>query len=830
MLILSGFSAQAEKSDLNLDFIRGGAKGNIPTILLATEKYPEGQYVVDIKFNREGLGRQVLMVSPQEADELCLSTEWIAAAALPIKLAEFAPYFDQQRQCYILGRFPGAKITLNTGMQTLTFSIPQIAVLDKLAAENWDYGIPGFRLTYYGNARKSSYDNKTQFYGNVELNANLGRWVLAGQTSTYSGQGFSTPDARLYTAIAPIRGNLILGKTQTASTLLPDFGFYGAALRSDSSMVPWSQRGYSPVISGVANSNARITITQGSYTLHNQIVPPGAYSLRDITPIGNGDLTVTVEEENGEKTVRTYPVTTLPTLLRSGDFNYNLVVGTRTDGTRRHRDVKGLFTLASLDYGFEPFTLNTALILHKDYQSLGLGLTRDFGLLGALSVSVNGARSVFDNSNSPYSYYSSSYYRDSYYRDSYFPNSYSPGADFPGTGFPDIYKKDNPSTTQMGFSARVKYAKGLTEKTNLQLMSYHYTGEKYVDFAEFNPTYRYPDNRKARYEGTLTHNFDNSYVSLSGWAQTYRQHRRSDIGANLGISTSIKRVFLNLNANYSKYYYFDRGNYGASFSVSIPFSAFGQDYYSNSSVNYNRDGNTTFNTGFSGRFNERVNYNLNSSLNRDSKSISAYTGVAFDAVQTNFSASQSSSAYSSNSTLSASVSGSVIGTVPTGLLFAREQSSTVAVVNLKGIPGVRFNNSQPTNSQGNTVLYVSPYSNNSIRINTEQVPENVELLNTVYSVVPTERAIVYREFGHTEIHRYILRVVGRDGKPLPLGSSARTEKDVYAGFVADGGILLVNVTESPASITVQQQNGQQCRFSMQGIVAGENKAKEVHCE
>ncbi|WP_373568974.1 fimbria/pilus outer membrane usher protein [Salmonella enterica] len=48
---------------------------------------------------------------------------------------------------------------------------------------------------------------------------------------------------------AKCRG-LLLGKSQTRSALFSDFGFYGAALRSNSNMLPWEARGYARLSPG----------------------------------------------------------------------------------------------------------------------------------------------------------------------------------------------------------------------------------------------------------------------------------------------------------------------------------------------------------------------------------------------------------------------------------------------------------------------------------------------------------------------------------------------------------------------------------------------------
>lgn len=773
-------------SGLNLNFLHGSAKSNVPDILSSNIKYPQGQYLLDITFNRQDMGRQYLEIMAEDKNSLCLSSAWISSVGLPLKMKAFEPYFDNQRQCYLITNFPDARVDFDYGSQTLKFSIPQVAVREKDSVENWDYGIPGFRLSWSGNASKNK-NNNEQIYGNFDLNMNLGRWVLLGKTSGFNGKGFSTPEAMLSTAIAPIRGNFLLGKTMTTSTILPDFGFYGASVRSDSSMIPWSVRGYAPQISGIAATNARVTVTQSGYPILSEIVQPGAFSLDNIRPVGNGDLTVTIEEENGEKTVRNYPVTTLPTLLRTGDFNYNVAVGTRADDGGQQKEVTGLFTLASVDYGLTPFTLNAAAILHSDYQSLGIGVSKDFGLFGALSASVNTSRSVFSNDFTEY----------------------------------DSRKIQN------GISGVLKYAKGLSNDASLQLLTYRYTGEKYVDFSGFSPGNLYSKiDRKDRYEAIITKSFSDTFISTSGWAQTYRNHGGSDIGANLNISTSFDQYSLSLNGNYGKYKNYDDDDYSVSMSLSVPFSAFDRRHYSTNSLSYNRSGKGTFNNGVSGNLDDQINYSLNSGLSENTKNASAYAGVSFTPFQIGISISQSNNMTG----MALSASGSVLGTAATGLIFSREQNNTVALVRLENVPGISFNGSAPTNSRGVTVINMSPYINNDIRINTEQVPDNMELMNSVFSVVPTERAIIYRDFEHANIKRYILRVTDQEGLAVAAGSLAKTEQGVNAGFVSNGGILLINVLAEPKYIVVRQQNGKQCQFSMLNMVAGENKTKEVVCE
>lgn len=816
-----GFCAPfvSEASELNLNFIHGTDKQHAPAILKGGATFPSGQYVVDVILNNQKTARQILTIAPEDTQALCLTPDWIQQAHLLLNLDMFKEQYDAGRECYRIGSYPAASVRFDYGTQALYISAPQVTLRALEAGEEWDYGIPGFRLRYSTNASKSQ-RNQAVYYGSIDMNANAGRWVLSGSSSGFSGRGFESPQAMASTAIAPLRGTLELGKTRTSSTLMSDFSFYGASLRSDSSMVSWASRGYAPVVSGVAHSNARITVSQGGYTLTSQVVPPGEYSLNDILPIGNGDLTVTVEEEDGSKTVQTYPVTTLPTLMRAGDFNYGLALGTRNDDSQ----AKGVFLAGSLDYGFEPVTLNLATILHRQYQGAGVGLTRNLGMFGALEGSVNVSRSVFDN-NEPYYL---RHYTTQEERDDPQKQALNARNDWLWHSYGNGRRASGPQT---GISATVKYAKRLGPKTNLHLLTWRYTGEKYVDFSGFNPHQVWlNENRKERYEATISHNIGSSFLNFSGWTQSYRDRNSNDSGVNASFNTSLGRAALGFYASYNRTPW-TPNDYSLSMSVSLPFTVGGQQQYSSSSMNYRPHSGAQVSTSVSGTPTDSFNWSASAGAGRNNSSVSASAGYAMDAVQT--SASLTQAHYGNNvsqTSGSLSVSGAVLGTTQSGLLFSREQNSTVAVVKIKDIPGVTFNGSRPTGRNGVTALSLSEYNQNDIRINPENVPDNVELLDTVYSVVPTRDAIVYREFNYTQVKRYVLKVTGRDGKALPQGSTAVTQNGLDAGFVTNGGVLLSTLLTEPESLTVTTTQGSQCRVNMTGVKPDAGKLTEVSCE
>lgn len=778
----------AEDTELNAAFLQGTSV--VPSILKSGMKFPAGQYYVDVVVNNDNVGKAPLTISAEEerTGMLCLSQEWLKAAGVLVRLDNYTTEYNKEKDCYQLARSPYTKVDFNYGNQALVFSIPQSAIISKTDSSQWDYGVNAFRLQYAGNVNHAS-GQQTSAYASGSLGVNLGRWVLSSNVSGNHSEGssdFAVRDATLSTAISPIRSDLRIGKSWTRNEQFSDFGFYGMSLRSNSNMTPWESRGYAPLISGVAASTSRITITQNGYTIYSQVVQPGPYELNDVRPVGNGDLEVTVEDANGRKTVTRYPVTTLPTLLRSGELQYDISLGRRSSNSDIDKPFgdgdRGLFWSGSLAYGFGNTTLSAASIFHNQYQSGGLTVTQALGDLGAVSAGGALSQAEYDN-------------------------------------------KD----TVRGHSVSAKYAKSFTDTTNLQLMAYRYQSNGYVDFANFDPTDRYRhDNQKSRYEMQLTQRLPwRNNLNLSGWREDYWNRPGYSVGASLGTGfTLFDDVSFSLNVGYNKSPYREKENYNGSLSVSIPFSMGGAKYYNTSSVSHSSGADTRFQTTVQGNPTDRLGYSVSAAASdRGSRSATASVNYDFDAIQTGAGISQDRHTTSVNG----SIAGTVVATAESGLLFTRDQSSTMGVVRVPDVAGVRFNGSPETNSKGYTVVGLSDYSQNRIDVDMQYVPDSLDLDITSHSVVPTEKAVIYREFGASHVKRYFLQVRDRQGQLLS-GGNARTEQGVDAGFIARNGVLLMSLLAEPKQINVNLDGGNTCRIAMSGIKPGADKVQEVRCE
>ncbi|MCV5824209.1 fimbria/pilus outer membrane usher protein, partial [Escherichia coli] len=87
----------------------------------------------------------------------------------------------------------------------------------------------------------------------------------------------------------------------------------GAMLASDEEMLPDSQRGFAPIVRGIAKSNAEVSVEQNGYVIYRTYVQPGAFEINDLYPTANsGDLTVIIKEADGSEQRFIQPFSSVP--------------------------------------------------------------------------------------------------------------------------------------------------------------------------------------------------------------------------------------------------------------------------------------------------------------------------------------------------------------------------------------------------------------------------------------------------------------------------------------------------------------------------------------
>ncbi|EOX7697978.1 fimbria/pilus outer membrane usher protein, partial [Shigella sonnei] len=138
--------------------------------------------------------------------------------------------------------------------------------------ELWDHGIAGAFLDY--NLYASHYaphqgDNSQNISSYGQAGVNLGAWRL--RTDYQYDQSFNNgksqannldfPRIYLFRPIPAINAKLTIGQYDTESSIFDSFHFSGVSLKSDENMLPPDLRGYAPQITGVAQTNAKVTVS-----------------------------------------------------------------------------------------------------------------------------------------------------------------------------------------------------------------------------------------------------------------------------------------------------------------------------------------------------------------------------------------------------------------------------------------------------------------------------------------------------------------------------------------------------------------------------------------
>ncbi|EAY6136078.1 outer membrane usher protein PefC [Salmonella enterica] len=774
---------------LDMSFIQGGAGINPEVWAALNGNYAPGRYLVDLSLNGKDIGKRILDVTPQDSEALCLTDAWLTGAGVYVSADYFREGYDATRQCYVLTKAPSAKVDFDVSTQSLALSIPQQGLVKMPENVEWDYGTDAFRVNYNANANTGRHN--TSAFGSADLKANVGRWVVSSSATASTGDsGDNEATINMFTATRAIRSlsaDLAVGKTSTGDNLLGSTGTYGVSLSRNNSMKP-GNLGYTPVFSGIADGPSRVTLTQNGRMLYSEMVPAGPFSVTDVPLYTSGDVTMTVTGDDGREQKQVFPLSVMSGQLSPGEHEFSVAAGMPDDDS----DLEGGVFAASYGYGLDGLTLRAGGVFNRDWQGASAGTVLGLGYLGA--VSADGA-------------YATAKYRDGSRSGNKVQLAWNKQLELTGTGL------------------RVSWSRQSAE---------------YEDMSSFDPTELWGQENHGRrikneWNAGISQPVGGLFsLSVSGWQRSYypasttgSYRYAGDNGRDTGItgslSTQIKGVSLNLGWSGSRNTQ-GENNWSASASVSVPFTLFDRKYSSSTSVSTGKDGGTGFSTGVSGSLNDRFSYGFGGG--RDSGGGgTGYLNASYSGDRAYLSGTMNHSTGSGTSG-SVSASGSVLA-VPAArnVMFSRNSSDTVAVVNVKDTPGVKVTSGDgQTNGDGNLVVSLNSYDWNTVTIDAGTLPLNTELATTSMKVVPTDSAVVWMPFDALRVHRYLLQVKQRNGEFVPGGTWARDSKNTPLGFVANNGVLMINAVDRPGDIMLGQ-----CRIPAAKLQETE-KLQEITCE
>lgn len=774
-----------------------------------------GEYRVDIWRNEEFIATEDLRfveataVRPGETVKTggltpCLDVDWLKRLGL-----NMLAYPDLEKykagECVPLDEaIPGAETTFDFAKLRLDISLPQASLLNSargyIPPDQWDEGIPAMLANYSFTGNRGSNDDN--YYLSLQSGLNYGPWRLRnnGAWSYTSGDGYRTNSWKnistyLQRTIIPLKGEMVLGDSNTGTDVFDSLGFRGARLYSSDSMYPDSLQGYAPTVRGIARTNAKITIRQNGFVIYQSYVSPGAFAISDLNPTSSsGDLEVTLEEKDGSQQKYSVPYSTVPLLQREGRLKYDLVAGDFRSGNSQ-QDTP-FFTQATLIAGLpNGYTAYGGTQLAERYTAAALGLGKNLGEWGAISMDVTHARSKLAD-----------------------------------------------DSEHQGQSLRFLYAKSLSDYgTNFQLLGYRYSTRGFYTLDEVAyknmEGYEYEDQDGNQHKEPVVQSYHNlryskrgrfqvnisqalgDYGSLyvSGSQQTYWGTDGNNTWYQAGYASGWRGISYSVSASWSKSVGIDDTDRIVAFNLSVPFSTLlGHGYsrdsaidraYATFAASRNSAGDNTFQTGVGGTLLE--GRNLNYSVTQGRSSTSGYSGSANANWQATYGTLGVGYNYDRDQhDLNWQMSGGIVGHAD-GVTFSQPLGDTNVLIKAPGASGVNVENQTgvKTDWRGYAVMpYATVYRYNRIALDTNSMDNHTDIENNVSSVVPTQGALVRAAFS-TRIGVRAIITVKRGARPVPFGSVVREETSGATSMVGDEGQIYLSGLPLKGKLLIQWGNG-----------------------
>ncbi|CAI1761423.1 fimbria/pilus outer membrane usher protein [Serratia fonticola] len=765
-----------------------------------------GTYRVDIYVNNQQFETHDIEFRMQKgedgADSLqpCLSVAQLNA--MGVKTDLFPGLGDDEAKCADLSAIPQASTEFRFSAQQLLLSIPQAAMVQQargyVPESQWDNGIPALLLNYSLSgantyARNGDSSNSNSQFANLRPGINVGPWRLRNYTTwnrdSHGQDKWNTIYTYLARDITSLKSQLVLGDSSSPSDVFDSVPFRGAQLASDDDMIPDSLKGYAPVVRGIARTNAQVTIRQNGYVIYQSFVAPGAFEINDMYPTGgSGDLLVTIKEADGSEQQLVVPFASLPVLQREGRLKYAV-----TGGQYRSYDNSvdaTTFGQGSAIYGLpHGFTAYGGSQFAYPYRSLALGVGKNLGDFGAFSADVTQAWSTMQD-----------------------------------------------RTEQDGQSWRLRYSKNIVQTgTNFAIAGYRYSTDGYYSLQEVLDTYRdqnsqtLVERRRNRSEVTMSQNLWEGAGSLSlSWvSEDYWNSDRTLRSIGAGYNNSWNGISYGLNYSYNENSTVNGGASGRvydrdqvlAFNVSVPLSRWLGNTYASYNLNTSQKGGTTNTVGINGSALAGNNLNWSAQQGYGSQGV-GNSGNLNANYRSTYAEVSSGYAYDSNSQrLNYGLQGGIIAHGD-GVTFGQSMGETIALVQAPGANGVGVSGQTgvKTDWRGYAIVpYAAPYRKSQIQLNTETLPDNVDLALTHQTVIPTRGAVVKASYQTNVGQRVLMTLLRQGGAPVPFGATVSDPAQQTAqGFiVGDGGqVYLTGMAES-GTLQVKWGTGvdQQCQVS-----------------
>ncbi|MGU3780292.1 fimbria/pilus outer membrane usher protein [Burkholderia metallica] len=743
-----------------------------------------GIYNVDVLVGRDWIGRYDIefKAAPGTPEaQPCFTEKLLRSMGVDFTrvAAEVAAAITVRGECRRIGEVvPEASASFDFSEQRLTLSIPQASLVRRargyVSAEQWDSGVPVGMLDYNLNVYRSKVQGSTadtQAYLGLNSGFNVGSWHFR-HNGSYSwsergGSRYQDISTYLQRDLTSLSSQLVIGETYTSGELFDSSAFRGVRLSTDDRMLPDSLRGYAPVVRGVANSNAKVTIRQNGATLYETTVAPGPFEIDDLYPTGyGGDLNVSVQEADGSVHTFSVPYAAVPLSLRPGIQRYSVVAGS----LRGQQDSsKPLFAQATYQRGLTNLVTGYGgVTVAAGYASAMLGGAFNTAF-GALGVDFTQAT----------------------------------------TSIPGV-KRFN------GSSLRVSYAKSIASTgTNVSIAAYRYSTNGYFNLNDamsardavrsgnsVDTVWRQRSRASVMFSQRLGEK--GGQLSLTASAANYWNRPGSDVNYSVGYNNAFRNISYGLSATRQR-------NFGGAIStlyyasVTIPFGRAQTTVTGN--VSHDTQGRTQVQSMVSGTLGVDNDLSYSIGANHTNGQGSATTdgsgNVTYRARFAEFSASAGGSSNYQQGSIG--IRGAAVAH-PGGITLSQPLSETFGIIEAKGAEGARVTNASGVrvDRRGYAIVpYLTPYNMNTVELDPKGISMDVALKETSQQVAPRAGAVPLLKFDTDTGRAAVIRARRPDGTPLPFGASVVDETGKDLGVVGQASKIFARGLKDAGHLTVK---------------------------
>lgn len=780
----------------NLGLLQGGGKTLDVQSLLGDNSAMPGSYRSDIYVNQHLAGRHdvELVINPSGDVEPCLPLDLLELAG--VDMAKIKPgenlhgpphvypnMHPAAQPCYSLpalidqatANYDPQRLRLDLSVPHASMSRGQRGYVDPSA---WDAGIPVGFVNYSFNTRYDRGASLNTRYSNLGLRngVNIGGWRLRNESNLNNGSRYATSFTSNNTYaqhdITALKSQFWAGDTYTLSPIHDSVRFRGIQLVSDEGMRPDSERGYAPVVRGIAETNATVEIRQNNFLIYTANVAPGPFEISDLSPSGsNSDLDITIIEADGRRRVSRQAFSSPPLMVREGRLLHSLAMGQFRSGYAGLRTPA--FASGSLLYGLtNNLTVVGGFESARGYSALTVGAGINSSM-GALSADLTHASSRVNGANSS------------------------------------------------GKVVRLRYGKFLEgSATNVSISATRALQPAYRSLTDHvqelsgMPPYSQPRSRvDLSLSQQLGANARYGNLFLTGSDQRYWNGSNSQ-SVTAGYSGYIGKVSYSLGVSHARNLdtgtWFGNSNIRqnstlVSFNMSFPLGTTPTAPRAMVSATHQGNGRYTAQTGLYGNIGDDrdLAYSLqagrdNTGRNFGSAALNANTSVANVGGGLSFSPGYQSANFSAYGSLVAHAGGVNVGQ-PLGETFALIQIDPP-------VPGIKLDNyaGASTGYNGYAVMpYATPYKTNWIGLDTRERGSEIELENGMQQVVPRRGAVPLVVFRGVTGRRVQFQLATDTGAPLPFGTVLENESGDRLGISDPTGRALVLLDKDSGNLTMR---------------------------